>query len=194
MKTKVLLTGFGPFKNVAENPSELVARAIGEMELDRYDVRVVVLPVEFAASRQLIASVVRDKDWRPDIVLCMGVASSREWISVERIAVNIMDSAMGDNAGYCPDEMPVVQGAPLARRATLPVKSIANALTAHGLPAKVSNTAGTYVCNTVMYMALNVCSRMKIPCGFIHLPPLEVVDASRLQQAVLIALDEVKIR
>lgn len=189
MKKKVLLTGFEPFKEVAENPSELVARGIGEMDLDRYDVRVAVLPVEFVAARQRIASLVRDKNWRPDVVLCMGVAASREWISVERVAVNIMDSAAGDNAGFCPDELPVVKDAPLARRATLPVKSIVQALTAHGLPAKVSNTAGTYVCNTVMYAALNACSRLNIPCGFIHLPPLEVVDAARQQQAVLIALN-----
>lgn len=186
-----MLTGFEAFSGLDENPSELVVRHIGDMSFERFEVRTAVLPVEFISARKRIISLVNDKNWTPEVVLCMGVSPSRNWISIERIAVNIMDSIKGDNAGFSPSEIPVTKGTPLARKSSLPVKKIADAINASGTPAKVSNTAGTYVCNTVMYAALGACVRRNIPCGFIHLPSTETIDVKMMEDSILVALQTI---
>lgn len=183
--TKVLLTGFEPFGLLTENPSQVVAEALGQQEWADAEVRHLILPVEFVGARDCIADFYRG-DWLPDIVLHLGVASSRQTITLERFAVNMMDTANGDNAGYRPDEVPVVADAPLAFRTTIPCKRIVAHLREIGLEAKISNSAGTYVCNAVLFTSLHLLSTGgpgmshrtagNVSCGFIHLPPFGEID------------------
>lgn len=181
---KVLLTGFEPFGQLIENPSQVVAEALSQQEWAGAEVRHLILPVEFNAARACIADFYRS-DWLPDIILHLGVAKSRETITLERFAVNLMDTAKGDNTGYSPNEVPVVADAPLAYQTTIPCKRIIQDLQDNGIEARVSNSAGTYVCNAVLFTSLHLLNgssitlphpAKKVLCGFIHLPLFEKVD------------------
>lgn len=183
--TKVLLTGFEPFGQLEENPSQVVAEALSQQEWAGAEVRHLTLPVEFVAAREMMTDFYRG-DWLPDIVLHLGVASGRDAITLERFAVNMMDTAKGDNAGYFPDEAPVVADASLAYRTTIPCKCIIRYLRDNGYEAKLSNSAGTYVCNAVLYTSLHLLSggsrvispgtAEDVQCGFIHLPLFETIN------------------
>lgn len=183
--TKILLTGFEPFGQLKENPSQIVAEALGDKEWDNAKSHYLILPVEFMAAKKKIADFYQ-KNGVPDIILHFGVAKSRNTLTLERFAVNMMDTENGDNIGYFPDEFPVITNAPLAYRTTIPCKRIMQHLRCNGYEAKLSNSAGTYVCNTVLFTSLHFLSnnRTGIPhrstdnvqCGFIHLPLFETVD------------------
>lgn len=183
--TKILLTGFEPFGQLSENPSQIVAEALSQQEWAGAEVRHLILPVEFVAAMEKMADFYRG-DWFPDIVLHLGVAKSRMTVTLERFAVNIMDTANGDNAGYFPDEVPVVADAPLAYQTTIPCKRIIQYLRDNGYEAKLSNSAGTYVCNAVLFNSLHILSAdssnnsfrpaTNARCGFIHLPLFENMD------------------
>lgn len=183
-QTKVLLTGFEPFGQLTENPSQVIAEALSRGEWTGAEMHHLILPVEFDAAREKIAEFYRD-EWLPNIVLHLGVASGRETITLERFAVNMMDTANRDNAGYSPDEVPVVADAPLAYQTTIPCKRIIQHLHDNGIEAKLSNSAGTYVCNAVLFTSLHLLNgssitlphpAKKVQCGFIHLPLFEKVD------------------
>ena len=185
--TKVLLTGFEPFGQLRENPSQVVAEALSQQEWAGAEVRHLILPVEFARARACIADFYRG-EWLPDIILHLGVAKSRNTVTLERFAVNLMDTAKGDNAGYFPDEVPVVADAPVAYQTTIPCKHIVQHLKDNGFDAKLSNSAGTYVCNAVLFTSLHILSNScsisprlakDVLCGFIHLPLFENVDKSQ---------------
>ena len=170
MKT-ILLTGFEPFGDELINPSwEVVSRLEGTTaEGDR--IVCVQLPCVFGESLQvLLAAITR---YSPTLVIAVGQAGGRTDISLERIAINIDDARIPDNKGYQPIDQPVVQGGPAAWFSTLPIKAIVNALQQAGIPASVSQTAGTYVCNHVMYGLLHTLgNRSGVKAGFIHIPYL----------------------
>lgn len=117
----------------------------------------------------------------------LGVARTRKEVSIERVAINMMDAALKDNCGYRPEEEPIVPDGPTAYFSTLPVKQIAAAVQQEGLPCKVSNTAGTYVCNAVYDSALDESAR----CGmsrqvlFVHLPTESVMPISSMSAAIV---------
>lgn len=180
--TKVLLTGFEPFGQLSENPSQVVAEALSKQEWADAEVRHLILPVEFVAARDCLINFYQG-GWIPDIIIHLGVAKSRDTITLERFAVNLMDTTKGDNAGYFPDEIPVLAGAPMAYQTTIPCKRIVQHLKDNGYSAKLSNSAGTYVCNAVLFTSLHllstdtsIVSSGKVQCGFIHLPLFEKVD------------------
>lgn len=182
---KILLTGFEPFGQLHENPSQIIVEALSLQEWENAEVRCLILPVEFVAAREWIADFYHG-DWLPGIILHFGVARSRNEITLERFAVNMMDTANGDNAGYSPDEIPIVANAPIAYQATIPCKRIVQCLKSNGYDVKVSNSAGTFVCNTVLFTSLHflstdslissLCSAKNVKCGFIHLPLFENMD------------------
>lgn len=182
---KILLTGFEPFGQLQENPSQIIVEALSLQEWENAEVRCMILPVEFVAAKEWIADFYHG-DWLPDIILHFGVARSRNEITLERFAVNMMDTANGDNAGYFPDEVPIVANAPMAYQVTIPCKRIVQYLKSNGYDAKVSNSAGTFVCNTVLFTSLHflstdslinsLLSAKKAKCGFIHIPLLENMD------------------
>ncbi len=166
---KVLVTGFEPFGGEEMNPSWEAVRALP----DEIDGAVLVkrqLPVTFRGVKEILPKLVVKE--RPDVVVLTGQAGGRPNITVERVAINVMDSRMADNEGFAPEDEPVFEGAPVAYFSTLPIKAIVRAMRDEGIPASVSNTAGTYVCNTAMFTALHTIAvaGMETRAGFIHVP------------------------
>jgi pyroglutamyl-peptidase len=169
MKT-VLLTGFEPFGGDRRNPSGEVARQLDGAAIDRHIVVGAVLPCVFGRSARELRRLVRAH--RPELVVCLGLAATRTEITPERVAINVDDARIADNAGARPVDRPVVRGGPAAYWSTLPVKAIVRALQGAGLPASVSQTAGTFVCNHVFYALMHELARGHpgVRGGFIHVP------------------------
>jgi pyroglutamyl-peptidase len=168
---KALVTGFEPFGVEPCNPAgeavRLLPPRLGALELATR-----VLPTAFGRSLDALEDAVLSTE--PDIVLCVGLAGGRDALSLERVAINIDDARIPDNAGQQPIDRPVVAGGPPAYFATLPIKAAAAALRTAGLPAIVSNSAGTFVCNHVFYglMHLAATRRPGLRGGFLHVPYL----------------------
>jgi pyroglutamyl-peptidase len=185
----VLLTGFEPFGGEAINPSWEVARALHGQRIDGVAVQGVQLPCVFATSLGVLQAALAQH--RPRAVLCLGLAGSRSAISLERVAVNLIDARMPDNAGAKPVDQPVVAGGPAAHFMRLPVKRIAAALRAQGLAVELSHTAGSFVCNQVAYGLLQALRRRPAcPAGFIHLPPLPEQTAQHPGSVVMPLADQ----
>jgi pyroglutamyl-peptidase len=166
--TRVLLTGFEPFADAPVNPSWDAVQMVGETWRGEAEVVVARLPVEFGrAAAEMLALV---EAHAPDIVIAVGVAEGRTGLTVERIAVNLHDAPIPDNAGNQPVDEPVVPGADAALWSTLPVKQIVAAIRAGGLPASVSLTAGSFVCNHVFYALQHALRGSDAASGFIHVP------------------------
>ncbi|WP_297513028.1 pyroglutamyl-peptidase I [Thermococcus sp.] len=166
---KVLVTGFEPFGGEEINPSWEAVKALPD-ELNGATLLKVRLPVSFKRVREILPRLIARE--KPDIVLLTGQAGGRPNVTVERVAINVMDSTMPDNDGFKPEDEPVFEGAPDAYFATISIKAVVKALRKAGIPAGVSNTAGTYVCNTAMFTALHTIavSGMETRAGFIHVP------------------------
>lgn len=165
----VLVTGFEAFADAPLNPSGEVVRRLAE--LGHPDCRLVgeVLPVSFARAAPLLAAAIEAHD--PDIVIALGLAESRHAITPERIAINLADARIPDNDGAQPRDAEIEHGGPIARVTGLPVKAIAHALDAAGIPSDVSLTAGSYVCNHVFYELMGIAAaRPGMRAGFIHVP------------------------
>lgn len=169
---KAVVTGFEPFGEHAENPSRLIVRQLKAEGVAGIELTTAELPTVFAAANAEIRHLL-DRH-RPDLLLSIGVASSRALISVERVGLNLDDSALPDNAGVATEARPIVAGAPLALAATLPVTAMRTAIGRLGLPVEVSNHAGTYVCNHVLYAALYHAEarRYATRIGFLHVPQI----------------------
>ena len=167
---KILLTGFEPFGGETVNPSwEAVEQLRAPEGTELVKLR---LPVVFReAGERLAAALAAEK---PDLTLCVGQAAGRSAITPERIGVNLMDAASPDNAGFRPEEEPVIPGAPAAYFARLPVKELAAAIRAEGIPAETSNSAGLFVCNALLFRLLHEMETRypKMRGGFIHVPCL----------------------
>ena len=183
----VLLTGFGPFGSEPDNPSERVVRALDGTRLPGGTlVRGRVLPVAFDGARAALAAVLAEGV--PAHALGLGLAGSRREISVERVALNLADAPIPDALGAQPDDRPLSDDGPPARFATLPVKGLVAALRAAGHPAGLSLSAGSYVCNAVLYALLEKLEPLGVPAGFLHLPRAEVWPLERQVEAVRLAL------
>ena len=174
---KALVTGFEPFGGESVNPS---AAALARLRpaLGPLDVATAVLPTAFARTGAALAAAL-DRH-APDIVLAVGQAGGRNALSLERVAINLMDAGGPDNDGALPIDMPVVAGGPAAYFATLPIKATVAALRHAGLPATVSLSAGSFVCNQVLYMLLHrAASGGGFRAGFLHVPYLPQQAAAR---------------
>lgn len=170
---RILLTGFDPFGGEQSNPSwEVVRRLDGLLIGDSHQIVSARLPCEFVSSLHLLEAALRQH--QPSIVVCLGQAGGRADISLERIAINVDDARMPDNAGAQPVDTPVIQGGPAAYFSSLPIKAIVQELHLAGIPASVSQTAGTFVCNHVFYGLMHCASTMDNiqRAGFIHIPYL----------------------
>lgn len=170
---RILLTGFDPFGGEQSNPSwEVVRRLDGLLIGDNHQIVSARLPCEFTNSLHMLEEVLRQH--RPAIVICLGQAGGRTDISLERIAINVDDARIPDNVGVQPVDVPVIEGGPAAYFTSLPIKAIAQELHLSGIPASVSQTAGTFVCNHVFYGLMHLASRLDCiqRAGFIHIPYL----------------------
>lgn len=166
---KVLVTGFEPFGGEKINPSWEAVKALPG-EVGGAEIVKKRLPVTFRGVREVLPRLIVEE--RPDVVIMTGQAGGRPNVTVERVAINVMDSTMPDNEGFAPEDEPVFEGAPAAYFSTLPIKAIVRALRGAGIPAGISNTAGTYVCNAAMFTALHTIAveGMKTKAGFVHVP------------------------
>ena len=167
----LLLTGFEPFDGEAVNPSWAVAQALHGQVIGDARVVAVQLPCVFATA--LPALQVALAAHSPRWVLALGLAGNRSAISVERVAVNLIDACIADNAGAQPVDLPVDATGPAAYFTDLPAKAIVARLQQAGLAAELSNSAGSFVCNQVFYGLMHaLAGRPGAVAGFIHLPPL----------------------
>jgi pyroglutamyl-peptidase len=168
----VLLTGFSPFGGADTNVSWQVAQLLGGTVIDGHTVISAQLPTEFDISLEALTDLI-DKH-HPALVVCLGQAGGRQAISLERIAINIADARIADNAGKQPVDKPVVSGGPPAYFTGLPIKAMLQALRDAGIAGEVSQTAGTFVCNHVFYGLMHTLERRRslksLRGGFIHLP------------------------
>ena len=167
---RIVITGFEPFAHGTENPTlDVLAQLRTANDLPG-DLTTVQLPVD---SDKLAEIVAKHLDHlKPDIWISLGVAPGLAVIAVERIAANVMDFPIPDNVGKQYGGEPVFASGPAAQMATLPVKAIAAALRENGIPAKVSNSPSTYLCNQMMYTVLHLIAEkgLKTRAGFIHVP------------------------
>lgn len=186
---RILLTGFDPFGGETVNPSWEAVRTLHGRRLAGHRVVARQLPTEFARSLVVLKAALREV--RPAIVLGVGQAGGRSRLSIERVAINVADARIADNAGAQPIDVPVVADGPAAYFSNLPIKAMLAALHAAGLPAEISNTAGTYVCNHVAYAMAHFTARQRgVRSGFIHIPFLPD-QAVRHVHAPSMALDDV---
>ena len=168
---KVLVTGFVPFGGEAVNASLEAVRRL-PARIGMLEVATAELPTSFSrATAALEAAIART---RPDIVLCVGQAADRAALCVERLAVNVQDAGTVDNDGARPVDAPVVPGGPAAYLATLPVRAAVAALQAEKLPAQLSMSAGTFVCNHIFYSLMHLAAARghSFRAGFLHVPRL----------------------
>ena len=166
---RALVTGFEAFDGAAVNASIAAVRQL-PARLGELVITTVELPTAFARAPAALTTAIADCN--PDLVLCVGEAGGRDVLSIERVAINLCDARSADNDGACPRETAVVAGGPAAYFSTLPVVEIADALRAAGLPAEISNNAGSFVCNQVFYtlMRLVAMSGHRWRGGFLHVP------------------------
>lgn len=168
----VLVTGFEPFGGDKRNPSWEVCERL-PARIAGLRVETLRVPCEFLRSIQVVAGAI--ERLHPALVVCLGLAGGRAQLSVERVAINTDDARIPDNAGARPVDEAIAPDGPPAYFATLPVKAMVAAMRKAGIPAEVSNSAGTYVCNHLMYGVLHfiAASGKGARAGFIHMPYAE---------------------
>ncbi|PKR78369.1 pyroglutamyl-peptidase I [Halalkalibacillus sediminis] len=167
---KILLTGFEPFLSFKTNPTMEIAERLNGEELNGYVVESRILPVDFKRSGDEILKMIKDVE--PDVVVALGLAGNRRHFTPERIAINCNDGPE-DNEGHRPNGEKIFDDGPDGYFTTLPIKKMVEHVQKNGYPASISNSAGTYLCNHVMYQALHheAVSDLNYIAGFIHLPP-----------------------
>ena len=170
---RLLITGFDPFDGDPVNPSwtavQLLPEQIGGFVLCKLG-----LPTVFGAAEYVLEKA---RVFRPDLIICVGLAAGRDAVTPERIAVNIRDARVADNAGCQPRGERIVADGPAAYFATAPVEKMAQAIRDAQIPGAVSNTAGTFVCNDVLYSLLHHYSETSTQVGFIHVPNVPELGA-----------------
>lgn len=188
----ILVTGFEPFGGLSENPALEVLKLL-PAEVAGAAVRTVAVPVEYGRA---VPCVLAEMGERPvDAVVLVGQARGRTDLTVERVAINVDDARAADNAGDVRCDEPIRADGPAAYFSTLPVRAMVEASRAAGVPADVSNSAGTYVCNHLMYGVLDEVARRGLPvkAGFVHVPLMhgQVVADPSLRGEPSMALDDI---
>ena len=164
-----LVTGFTPFNGEKINPSWQIVKALPG-SISGYKIIKLRVPTEFGRSINVVIKAI-DK-LKPDSVLCLGQAGGRAQMSVERVAINVNDARIVDNAGVQPIDEAIAEDAPAAYFCTLPVKAMVHSMLDQNIPAEVSNTAGTFVCNHLIFGVLHHIALRQYPirAGFMHVP------------------------
>ena len=166
---KILVTGFDPFGGETVNPALEAVKSLPS-EIHGAEVHWVLIPTVFYQSAEVLEAEINR--YHPDAVLCIGQAGGRASLTPERVAINQDDARIPDNQGNQPIDTPIRLDGQAAYFSTLPIKAMVQAIKEEGLPATVSNTAGTFVCNHLMYQALYLADK-KFPhmrSGFMHIP------------------------
>jgi pyroglutamyl-peptidase len=185
MKT-LLITGFDPFGGQTVNPSWAVAEALPDT-IGEY--RLVKLQLQTLYGKAAETVLRQAAECHPDVILCMGLAGGRKAVTPEVVAINLREASIPDNAGVKYENAPVIADGPAAYFATLPVREMVGAIRAKEIPAALSYSAGTYVCNDVLYTLLHRFHGTETRVGFVHVPyiPQQVAEGQPslpLEQAV----------
>lgn len=189
----ILLTGFEPFGGDATNPSIDAARRAAELLNGSGHAAIAVeLPCVFSAAPAAVRRMLARH--KPEVVLCVGLNAGSAAVRLERAALNIIDARMDDNAGQAPVDVPVLPGGPAAYFTKLPIKRSLAALQAERIPAEVSQSAGTFVCNQVFYLLMHelVGASAGKRGGFVHVPPTGAagMDPEELARALVLVAQE----
>ena len=183
---KLLITGFDPFGGADRNPSREAVMALPDVIGD-YTLIKLEIPTVFGLAAETVLRAAADL--RPDAILCVGQAGGRANITPEVVAINLREASIPDNHGNQPRNTPVVENAPAAYFSTLPVRAMAEAVKAAGVPCALSYSAGVFVCNDLLYTLLHHYDGTDVRVGFIHIPYLpeqakEGVPSLPLDEAV----------
>ena len=192
---KILVTGFDPFAGATLNPSGEIAK-----RLEGEGLVTAVLPVEYDAAAARVLELVSEH--KPDAVIALGQAEGRSTISFERIAVNLDDAKLADNAGVTRVDSEINPDGAAAYFSTLPIRELANAVNAAGIPASLSLSAGTFVCNHIFYELQQALAGTGVASGFVHVPLMTeqapefegkpTMDINTQVRAVQIAIDTLR--
>ncbi|WP_280769341.1 pyroglutamyl-peptidase I [Salipaludibacillus daqingensis] len=180
---RILVSGFEPFGGLSTNPTlELINKA-KNFEIEGVDIDTIQLPVVYRECTPPLLEKINE--WQPDIVICLGVAVGCSSINLERVGINVEDTVgegrNGDNNGDRPVDRPIVNNGPEGLFSTLPIRLLLEKLQESKIPSMISNTAGTYICNTTLYTVLHKIQEesLDIKAGFIHVPATpEMISAS----------------
>jgi pyroglutamyl-peptidase len=178
MPATIVVSGFGPWAAARENPTLLVLERLGQSRAVAGHLTRIELPVDSAAVGPIVRRAL--DELRPDLWIGLGLALGSAVIAVERVAANVLDFAGPDIAGVQHDDKPVVAEGPAAYLATVPAKRIVEHLRRAGVPARVSNSASTFLCNQMMYTVLHRAAERHLPVrfGFLHVPAHPALVAS----------------
>ena len=165
---RVLVTGFEPFGEYSENSSWEVAQLVASCGVEEAEVVAAQLPVSFVRVGEVLRSAIELHT--PDLLIMLGQSTVTDRIKLERVALNMMDSAVGDNDGTTPDEEPIYENEDNALLTSLPINRLRRAIEEQGVSVKISNSAGLYVCNLTYYEALRLCKERAMQAIFLHLP------------------------
>lgn len=182
---RILITGFEPFGGEDLNSSQDTVKAVACDNFNDIEVVTGILPVSFKSSCSAICKLINETE--PDVLIMLGQSGKSGCIKIERVALNLINSAKGDNDGYAPDEEIIYIDAPSAYFTQMPVKKIRDCLIQAGIPAKTSNSAGLYVCNQTYFIALHYIATAgsNTKALFIHLPSIsEEWPIERMKTAI----------
>lgn len=166
---QILLTGFEPFHTASANPSKEIALTLQAEHIE--GLTTAVLPVEFGKSWKILEALINEQN--PDYVIALGQAEGRSQITPEQIAINLDDARIPDNAGNQPLNQKIIVDGEDGLFTTLPVLEIVELLRNSNIPAAISFSAGTYVCNHLFYSLQNYSKQTSIKSGFIHVPLMD---------------------
>jgi pyroglutamyl-peptidase len=169
---KILITGFEPFGESAINPSQMLVESLNERDFTKAGMIKAVLPVDQTQAPEKLTELITQ--YQPNALLAFGLALGRPKISLERVALNLKDFRIPDNQGVTVTDQPIHPDGPAAYFSTLPLRSMLNALVSAGIPAELSLSAGSYLCNLVFYTMMHTLALQGLnrPAGFVHLPAL----------------------
>jgi pyroglutamyl-peptidase len=187
---RILISGFAPFGGRDLNPTALLIEAINNNKIhspDELKLETVILPVTFEDSYLVLKAKI--DSFNPDVVIAFGQAAGRASIELESIAVNRIDAEIMDNAGNRPLDQLINHNGPSSYPSTLPILGIEGALHKAGLPVKISNSAGTFVCNYLFYRLMEENQESLRLCGFIHVP---LLPEQAQENEPSLSLDELK--
>jgi pyroglutamyl-peptidase len=203
MVRTILLTGYNPYRNAPDyNPTGILARELNGRRIGASRIIGAQIPVAVEDAGPALRRLLDRAD--PDAALAMGVAPGRPVLSVERVALNMLDFSVPDNRGRRYRDQPIRSGGPAAYFSTLPIRKILAALKKEGVPAELSNTAGTYLCNFAMFALLDdfAAEGKEGPAGFIHVPQVPEasldkpgqpsMDYATTRRGILVALGEIE--
>jgi pyroglutamyl-peptidase len=184
---KVLLTGFEPFGGASFNPSAAVTKEIEATGVDGVEIVTAILPVEYRRSAEVLLGLIARH--QPSIVISLGQAEGRDFIGPEQVAINLADARIADNAGVKLENQAIERDAADGFFSTLPIREIVDAISSNGISAKISYSAGTFICNEVFFAAQSSLLGSDVISGFIHLP-LAPSQSSEFPGLPTMALDD----